>query len=59
MLDVVRARLADGGPPQTFEAFALRQYGRLIADRFLLDYSAKLWGAPASGACRQRLQASD
>jgi protoporphyrinogen oxidase len=48
VLDVVRARLADGSPAQTFEAFALRQYGRLIADRFLLDYSAKLWGAPAA-----------
>jgi len=47
-LEVVRARLAGGGPPRTFEAFALRRYGRLIAERFLLDYSAKLWGAPAA-----------
>lgn len=48
-VEVLRARLlADGGPPRTFEAFALRRYGRLIAERFLLDYSAKLWGAPAA-----------
>jgi protoporphyrinogen oxidase len=48
-LEVLQARLlAGGGPPRTFEAFALRQYGRLIAERFLLDYSAKLWGAPAA-----------
>ena len=47
-LEVLRARLGDGGPPGSFEAFALRRYGRLIAERFLLDYSAKLWGAPAA-----------
>jgi len=46
-LEVLRARLGNGGPPGSFEAFALRRYGRLIAERFLLDYSAKLWGAPA------------
>lgn len=47
-LEVMRARLQGGGARQNFEAFALRRYGRLIADRFLLDYSAKLWGAPAA-----------
>ena len=47
-LEVARARLGGGGPPQTFEAFALRRYGRTIAERFLLDYSTKLWGAPAA-----------
>jgi protoporphyrinogen oxidase len=47
-LEVLRARIGGGGPPQNFEAFALRQYGRVIAERFLLDYSTKLWGAPAA-----------
>jgi protoporphyrinogen oxidase len=47
-LEVLRARVSGGGSPRTFEDFALRQYGRLIAERFLLDYSAKLWGAPAA-----------
>jgi len=47
-LEVLRARLQGGGPPQDFEAFAVRRYGRLIAERFLLDYSTKLWGAPAA-----------
>lgn len=31
-----------------FEAFALKTYGRIIAQRFLLNYSSKLWGKPCS-----------
>ena len=62
-LEVVRARLSAGAPPQDFEAFAVRRYGRLIAERFLLDYSAKLWGAPAAelstGIAGQRLSGLD
>lgn len=29
-----------------FEAHALRKYGKTIAERFLLNYSEKLWGRP-------------
>lgn len=32
----------------TFESFAIHQYGELVARRFLLDYSEKLWGVPTS-----------
>jgi len=32
----------------SFEDFARHTYGDLIAQRFLLDYSEKLWGVPAS-----------
>lgn len=45
---VLRARLAATGSPTDFEAFALKRYGRLIAARYLLNYSEKLWGAPAA-----------
>lgn len=31
-----------------FEAFAIHQYGKIVARRFLLDYSEKLWGAKTS-----------
>ncbi len=36
------------GPPKdaSFESYAIRAYGRDIADRFLLGYSEKLWGLP-------------
>jgi protoporphyrinogen oxidase len=33
---------------ETFEDFAVQQFGRSLARRFLLDYSEKLWGLPAS-----------
>lgn len=31
-----------------FEELALARYGRYLAQRFLLEYSEKLWGAPCS-----------
>jgi protoporphyrinogen oxidase len=31
---------------KNFEGFALHKYGAVLADRFLLKYSEKLWGAP-------------
>ena len=31
-----------------FESFALQTYGRILADKFLLNYSEKLWGAPCN-----------
>ena len=46
-LEVLRARLGGrGGAGADFESFALRTYGRTLAERFLLGYSEKLWGAP-------------
>jgi len=45
-MDVVRARLGTTHQGQNFESFAIRTYGKTLADRFLLRYSEKLWGAP-------------
>ncbi len=44
--DFIAARL--GGRPVSadFESFAVSRYGRYLAERFLLGYSAKLWGSP-------------
>ena len=47
--EVIRARMSHGPAPTDFEAFALRTYGRTLAERFLLGYSTKLWGVP----CRE------
>jgi protoporphyrinogen oxidase len=46
-LDMAAARL--GGPrpdPASFADLAVRKYGRTVAERFLLNYSRKLWGLP-------------
>lgn len=49
-LEVLVARFGlSSAVPDNFEAHALRQYGRTIAARFLLNYSEKLWGKP----CRE------
>ena len=32
---------------ENFETFAINQYGKTLAERFLLNYSEKLWGQPA------------
>lgn len=45
-LEVLRARLAPKDGRGDFETFAVRTYGRTIADLFLLGYSEKLWGVP-------------
>ena len=41
-LPVRRRKLGDN-----FETFAVNQYGRTLAERFLLNYSQKLWGEAA------------
>lgn len=33
---------------QDFEHYAINKYGKTIAERFLLNYSGKLWGLPCS-----------
>ena len=45
-LDLVRSGLHRGRPLVTFEDFAVRRFGRTLARRILLNYSAKLWGLP-------------
>jgi protoporphyrinogen oxidase len=45
-LDLVRSGLRRGGELVTFEDFAVRRFGRTLARRILLNYSAKLWGLP-------------
>jgi protoporphyrinogen oxidase len=46
-LEMAAARLAGRQPePDNFAAFAVRKYGRTVAERFLLNYSQKLWGLP-------------
>jgi len=44
--EVLRSRLNGRRRDQNFEDFAVRTYGREIAESFLLNYSQKLWGVP-------------
>lgn len=44
-LDWLRARTGGGAAPD-FESMVVGRYGRLLAGRFLLSYSEKLWGLP-------------
>jgi len=44
-VEVARSRLRPKELNKSFESFALNTYGNTIADRFLLNYSEKLWGA--------------
>jgi protoporphyrinogen oxidase len=48
-IDLVRSRSSGIDPESSFEDYALYKYGRFIADRFLLNYTQKLWGVP----CKQ------
>lgn len=41
---LLHARLNRNEPNENFENFALYTYGKIIAERFLLNYSQKLWG---------------
>ena len=43
--ELARARL-EGDGNGSFEDFALHRYGATLAERFLFNYSEKLWGAP-------------
>lgn len=47
-VESIHSRLMSGKPGRSFESFALHTYGKTIANRFLLNYSEKLWGAPCS-----------
>jgi protoporphyrinogen oxidase len=46
-LDMAAVRLASWRQePASFAGLAVRRYGRTLAERFLLNYSHKLWGLP-------------
>jgi len=45
-LEVVQARLTTQKDIKNFQQLALRNYGKTIAHKFLLNYSEKLWGIP-------------
>ena len=47
-VEILGARLRRTPRCETFEDFAVSQFGPSLARRFLLDYSEKLWGLPAS-----------
>jgi protoporphyrinogen oxidase len=44
-LDLLRGRL-DRRPVVSFADFAVKAFGKTLAERFLLNYSAKVWGLP-------------
>ena len=44
--DLLRSGLRPRGPVASFEDFAVRRFGKTLARRILLNYSAKLWGLP-------------
>lgn len=46
--EILRARTGAQPPAITFADFAERQFGATLARRFLLGYSEKVWGLPAS-----------
>jgi protoporphyrinogen oxidase len=47
-LELLAARTMRNRPTENFEDFAVARYGRTIAERFLLNYSEKLWGIPCA-----------
>lgn len=47
-VEVGISRLAKRNLNKSFESFAVYAYGSDIAERFLLNYSEKLWGAPCA-----------
>ena len=46
VFEALAARLKGGGEYRNFEDFALRTYGETLSERFLLNYTRKLWGIP-------------
>lgn len=45
-MEVLGTKFGRRAPGDSFESFALNTYGRVISERFLLNYSEKLWGRP-------------
>lgn len=46
-LEVLRTKFSSRDLGRNFESFALNTYGKTIAEKFLLNYSEKLWGLPS------------
>ena len=46
--DLVAARLSSAHVAENFESRSVHNYGRYLADLFLLHYTEKLWGRPAA-----------
>ena len=46
-IELLAGRLSRAGKNGSFQNFAVRTYGRSIAEFFLLGYSEKLWGLPS------------
>ena len=51
-IDLLKSRCKRRGADD-FESFAVSAYGRSMADRFLLNYSRKLWGIPCRELSRE------
>jgi protoporphyrinogen oxidase len=51
-VDYAGAKLSPNNNDGSFENAVIQQYGRTIADSFLLGYTEKLWGVPASQLSR-------
>jgi protoporphyrinogen oxidase len=47
-IQVLVSRFQQKKEHENFESYALQTYGRIIAEKFLLNYSEKLWGVPCS-----------
>jgi protoporphyrinogen oxidase len=47
-VEVLICRSVKAGSQSNFEDFAVATYGRSLADKFLINYSEKLWGLPCS-----------
>jgi protoporphyrinogen oxidase len=48
-VDLAYRRLTLNRHPECFLDFALKAYGRPVSEKFLLNYSEKLWGVPSNG----------
>lgn len=46
-VEVLRGKFSSRDSRENFETFAFHTYGKTIAERFLLNYSEKLWGLSA------------
>lgn len=45
--EVLKGKFISRDSSENFQTFALHIYGKTIAERFLLNYSQKLWGLPS------------
>jgi protoporphyrinogen oxidase len=62
-LEVIRGRISLWKPSSNFRDYVLKKYGKSIAEAFLLNYSAKLWGTScdrlATAIAGERLKGLD